>query len=158
LTTAQTAAQSDITTLDTSILALINQYTIPSTVTDNITVGTGLYDQLANIIAAAGLTSTEGGTITSGAATLLAAAPTDVQTYYTAKTALLTAIQAVEAQSGTNISQVGTEISTLSGMVSNLQSFSSANVVTGLFSSDVGIQTLMGYIATDDFLQDLGAA
>lgn len=151
---AKTAAQSAITASDTNILSMLSGKISP-TVLAQAVPGTGLYDQLDGMIAAGSFTGT-----TADAAslknTVAASLPSTVSNFYAQKATVNTAAASIASQQSTIFNMVGNELTTITDATTTLRKLGTANAVQSLFKNNECIQALMGFVATDSFIANLG--
>lgn len=152
----KTQIQSEIDAFDTNVINLLTGR-INGTILSQIIEGSGLHDQLDNILIASGIAndSIEAEEIRTKAGEFL---NDNLINFFNKKTEVNEGMKDITKEKGGILKQIGTEKAVLDKALTILRKLSDASSITGLFKSNECIQTLMGFVGTDSFLNKLGAS
>lgn len=152
----KTQIQSEIDSFDTNVINLLTGR-INGTILSQIVAGTGLHDQLDNILQESGIASDsiDAEEIRTQVGELL---NDNLTNFFSKKSAVNEGMENITKEKGGILKQIGTEKAVLDTALTTLRKLGDASSITGLFKSNECIQTLMGFVGTDSFLNKLGAS
>ena len=154
----KTQIQSEITAFDTNVINLLTGR-INGTILSQLVAGSGLHDQIDNILQESGIAhdSTEATQIRTQIGGLLNG--NIALTNFFDKKRLVNEVMAkINNERGGIVRQVGEEKGVFNTALTTLRKLGNASAIAGMFKSSECIQTLMGFVGTDSFLNKLGAA
>ena len=147
--------QSEIDAFDDNVINLLTGR-INGTILANLVKGSGLHDQIDNILQEAGIAddSQEAADIRSEIGILLT--QHDLAEFFGKKTKVNEEVTKLDKERGGIVEQIGKEAVVFNNALTTLRKLGAANSVSGLFKTNECIQTLMGFVATTPFLNKLG--
>jgi len=150
----KTQLQSEIDRFDDNVINLLTGR-VSGTILSEVVRGSGLYDQIDNILIEAGIAddSAEAQEIRSEVGRLL---DPSLIPFFDQKTITNREVRKINNERLGIFGQIGREVQQFDAALTTLRKLGAANSLQGLFQANECIQTLMGFVATTPFLNKLG--
>lgn len=147
----KTQIQSEIDSLDDNIVGLLTGQ-VNNTILSRVVKGTGLHDQLDNILNEAGLATNDISRIKNEASQLLTP---NLNNFFNKKSKISEEIGAIAGEKGNILNQVAGELAVFDQALTTMKKFGLANALQSLFSFNECAQALLGAVGSSGFIGKL---
>lgn len=150
----KTQVQSEINSADENAIGLLTGR-VNNTILSRLVVGSGLHDQLDNILIDAGIAK-DSATAQEIRNAIGARLTPNINNFYNKKSKANEAVTEFNKKKGGILGQVSKELTVLNKATKVLRTLGAANSMQGLFKANECAQTLLGFVGNASFLGKLG--